>query len=136
MLAMQKLLEHRLTKAIALQAKYYNSKHLVCEYDKGSLIYLKNRNIDSTRPTKKLDQKFYGPYEVKKRIDKVAYRLKLLKLMKIHNVFHVSLLELCDQRKGTALPPLSIIVDNEKKYEVEKILDSRTYYSKLQYFIK
>ena len=55
MLAMQKLLEHRLTKAIVSHAKYYNAKHFVCEYDKSNLVYLNSKNIDSTKPTKKLD---------------------------------------------------------------------------------
>ena len=55
--------------------------------------------------------------------------------MKIHNVFHVSLFELCNQSKGSILffPP--IIVDSEENFEVKEILD-RNHYGKPQYLIK
>lgn len=55
MLAMQKILEKWLAKVVASQAKYYNSKHLQCMYEVGSLFYLNSNNIDLTHPTKKLD---------------------------------------------------------------------------------
>ena len=136
MAAMHRRLEKRLAKAVAFQAKYYNSKHIAREYNVGDLIYLNSKNIDSTRLTKKLDQKFYGPYTVINRIGKVAYRLDLPASIKIHNVFYVSLLKLCDQSKSSILPLPPIIVDSEKEFEVEKVLDSRTHYGKLQYLIK
>ena len=57
--------------------------------------------------------------------------------MKIHDVFHVSLLELCDwAHKGNVLLLLPINVEGKDKYKVEKILDSRSHYGKLQYFVK
>ena len=57
--------------------------------------------------------------------------------MKIHNVFHVSLLEVCNKSKeGSVPPPPPIEVDGEEEFEVEEILDSRIRYRKLQYLIK
>ena len=135
--AMRKLLEKRLTKAVAAQAKHYNSKHKPRKYNVGDLVYLNSRNIESTRPSKKLDWKFYGPYKVIEPVGKQAYKLNLPQTMKIHNVFHVSLLEPCDgAHEGNVPPPPPINVEGEDEYEVEEILDSRSHYGKLQYFVK
>lgn len=37
----------------------------------------------------KLAPKFYGPYQINKKISQVAYSLSLLKKSCVHNVFHV-----------------------------------------------
>ena len=55
----------------------------------------------------------------------------------MHNVFHVSLLKLCDQSKKDREPPPPLIeVDGKKEFEVEEILNSRIRQRKLQYLIK
>ena len=38
----------------------------------------------------KLAPKFYGPYQIIRKISNVAYELKLPETSRIHNVFHVS----------------------------------------------
>ena len=55
MAAIRRCLEKQLAKAIASQAKYYNSKQVAREYNIDNLVYLNSRNIDSTYLTKKLD---------------------------------------------------------------------------------
>ena len=54
-MAMKKLLEKHLTKAVAAQAKHYNSKHKLRKYNVGDLVYLNSQNIESTCLSKKLD---------------------------------------------------------------------------------
>ena len=38
----------------------------------------------------KLAPKFYGPYQIIRKMSNVAYELKLLEKSLIHNIFHVS----------------------------------------------
>jgi len=62
-------------------------------YQVGDLVILNGRNIKTHRPTKKLDPKNHGPFQIEKVISPLAVRLMLPRKWKIHNIFHVSLLE-------------------------------------------
>ena len=101
------------------------------------MVYLNSKNIKLMQLSKKLDYKYYGPYKIKP-IGLQAYCLRLLPNMKIHNIFHVSLLELCNvqPRSTLSLPPIIIVNEEKEEYEVEKILDSWLHYDKLQYLVK
>jgi hypothetical protein len=80
----------------AKQFKYYNAKHISKIYAIENKIYLCAKNIKSTRSSKKLDYKYYKLYKRNMFINKQSYRLKLfVNMRKIHNVFHVLLLEFC-----------------------------------------
>ena len=102
------------------------------------MVYLNSKNIKLTRLLKKLDYKYYEPYKVELPIRKQVYCLRLPLSMKIHNIFHVSLLVPCNVRPGPALPPSPSIIVNKGKdeYKVEEILDSQHHYGKLQYLVK
>ena len=64
-------------------------------YKPGHYVWLLSRHIRTTRPCRKLDHKRLGRFKVVKRVGTHAYRLELPATMKIHPVFHVSLLEPC-----------------------------------------
>ena len=49
------------------------------------------KNIKTERPSKKLDYKIIGPYQVKELVGS-SYRLELPTSMKMHDVFHPNLL--------------------------------------------
>lgn len=52
-------------------------------------------------------------------------------------MFYVSLLKPCNKTNDDNSPMLlSIIVEKEDKYKVEKIFDSRIFYRQLQLFVK
>jgi len=54
---------------------------------------LNRRNIKTRRPSKKLDHQSHGPFQIEKIISPLAVRLTQPRKSKIHNIFHVSLLE-------------------------------------------
>lgn len=59
-------------------------------------------NIKTNRPSDKLDYRKLGPYKILKKIKEVNYELELPETIKLHPVFHVSLLEkaLVDEDTG------------------------------------
>jgi hypothetical protein len=131
------ILSQRLEEARQTQAKYYDQKHIPHTYKVGDKVLLNAKNIKTTRPSKKLDHKYIGPFEVLLPIGKQAYRLRLpTSYGSIHNVFHVSLLEPFKARSGEPPAPLPVLVEDEEHYEIESILDSRIWHKKLQYFVK
>ena len=72
----------------------------------------------------------------------MAYKLELPESLKIHPVFHVSLLHpyqdpaMFSDRAPIAPPPIPITIDDAPEYEVEKILDHRVHRRHLEYLVK
>lgn len=95
----------------------------------GDKVWLNPKHLALRTPgTRKLMPRFVGPYEVLERVGEAAFRLKLPAKLKIHDVFHASLLKPCkvDGRYGTqAASGTSDVIDVEVDdgYQVEKVLD-------------
>lgn len=103
-------------------------------FRKGDFVLLSGKNIELAitrqQTSKKLQSKFLGPFQIKEVISNVAYQLDLPVTMRIHPIFHVSLLkpyrdpgEVDYREKATDQAP--IIINDEEEFEIEKILDHR-----------
>lgn len=128
--------------AQARQTEYANKSRLPApSFQVGDLVTLNARNIKTIRPSKKLDWKRLGPFPVEAIVSSHAYRLTLPATMKVHPVFHVSLLEPAASNPLPGQhnpPPPPIEVDNEEEFEIEDILDSRHFgrNRRLQYLVR
>jgi hypothetical protein len=109
------------------------------ELQPGDRVWLDARNIKVTRPCRKLDYKRLGPFRIRKKINEVAFELELPPWLRMHPVFHVSLLEkvILNQYSGRhqSTPPPAVQVDAQEEYLVDMILDSRITRKKLQYLV-
>ena len=114
--------------------KYADPKRLKTIFREGDMVYLhrfspgkKTANIKTTRPSDKLDFKKLGPFKIKKVISEVTYELSLPEIIRIHPVFHISLLEKANVDKDSE-PTLDEIevLPVEEEYEVERILAEKT----------
>uniref|UniRef100_A0A803TQ29 Gypsy retrotransposon integrase-like protein 1 n=1 Tax=Anolis carolinensis TaxID=28377 RepID=A0A803TQ29_ANOCA len=103
----------------------------------GERVFLSTRFLPSHRPCRKLDARFIGPYPVVAQLNPVTFKLQLPRSMRIHPVFHRSLLLPADGvRPDTDQPaPPPVLMNGEEEFEVEDILDSRFHRRRLQYLI-
>ena len=124
------------------QTKASHDQHArpAVEYQPGDQVYLEATNLKTNRPSKKLDDKRFGPFKVEHKVGASAYKLVLPdNWPAIHPVFNESYLSpyrnprFPNQRKPP--PPLPIEVEGEREYEVEEIRDSRKHRGRLQYLV-
>jgi hypothetical protein len=139
------LARRNIQQAIEQHAKYANKKRSSAPpFQPGDRVWLLRRNIKTTRPSDKLESKRLGPFRILSPIGQSAFRLDLPDTMRIHPVFHVSLLEPYHPNtlpdRGMPAPPDPIIrEDGQVAHIVEAILDSdykgRGRNRRLEYFV-
>lgn len=118
-----------LRRAQDIQARAADKHRQDIDWKAGDMVYLSAKGLpDADRPTEKLSAQFYGPYEIEKQ-EGYAFRLKLPSTMKIHPVFHPSLLQKADENPlpGQHQEPQGPVRVNDQgieEWEVEEILDS------------
>ena len=108
------------------QKSYADSRRREDSFAVGASVLLSTKNLRLKAPgVRKLLPRFIGPFRVLRRIGEVAYKLELPSHLRLHDVFHVSLLKPY-QASGTVQPPPPLEVsDGSLEYVVEQVLTHR-----------
>ena len=112
-----------------LQKQAHDKSFKPRSYAPSDKVWLNSKYI-KTKRNRKLEAKFFGPFRVLHPVGKQAYKLELPKKWRVHDVFHVSLLEQDTTRKGRVseeVPELNAGNEDSEEYKVEAILDSAVY---------
>ena len=114
-----------------LQKQAYNKGVKLRSYAPNEKVWLNSKYI-KTKKNRKLKLKFFGPFRVLHPIGKQAYKSELPRKWRIHDVFHVSLLEQDITRKGRVneeVRQMEFDIDDDKsgEYKIEAIRDSAVY---------
>ena len=111
------------------------------EYRVGDKVLISTKDFSAElikRATKKLIEKFIGPYVVKKIVLENVVELELPASLRIHLVVNVRrIVKYREQVEGQKkIPPPPIEIAGEKEYEVEEILDRQERRDKTKYLVK
>ena len=118
--------QENLHHTLELQERAYNKGVKPQSYAPGKKVWLNSKYI-KTKRNQKLELKFFGPFRVLHPVGKQAYKLELPRKWRIHDVFHVLLLEQDTTKKGQEFLVPEFESGNDKEYKVEKIQDSAVY---------
>jgi hypothetical protein len=128
-----KYLEHirkEVTAALLIAAREmkHQGPQMSHEFHQGDMVLLEATNLQTTHPKAKLAPKRYGPFKVI-WASSTNCKLDLPSSMKVHPVFHNSLLKPYKETQAHGpnfdRPPPEIIAGEEGHYEIEKILAER-----------
>jgi hypothetical protein len=96
-----------------LMTRYEDKKRRDVSYAAGDFVLLHSKNLRlEIDGSKKLMHRYFYPFEVVSKVGPAAYELKIPANMRMHDVFHVSLLKLY-KRRGDQLtvPPPALLPD-------------------------
>lgn len=119
--------------------RWYNKGHKTQVFKKGDWVLLSTKHLRQRRPSRKLADKFIGPYQIVEAIGDygLAYKLRLPSSTRLHPTFPVTSLEPYRPRDDEVpSSPTDIPWLDEPSYEVEAILSHRGPARRRFYLIK
>ncbi|KAK3518251.1 hypothetical protein QTP70_034617, partial [Hemibagrus guttatus] len=103
----------------------------------GQRVWLSTKNIPLRVESRKLSQRFIGPFKISRKVNPVTYHLYLPKSLKINPTFHVSLLKpvLSSPFLAKGKPPPPRIIGGQPAYTAHRILDVHQVRGSRQYLV-
>lgn len=126
-----KIYKKNLQYAQDFQKRHYNKAIKSRSYTRNDKVWLNTKYI-KTKQNQKLKAKFFRLFCILHSVGKQAYKMKLPKKWRIHNIFHVLLLEKNVTKKGRVDIQLELKKSNSQKYEVKIIWDNVVYTRELK----
>ncbi|WMV09170.1 hypothetical protein MTR67_002555, partial [Solanum verrucosum] len=115
------LIRDRLKTAHSRQKSYADNRKRNLEFEVGDWVYLKispMKGVMRFGKKGKLSPRYVGPYEILKRVGKVAYELKFpIEFAPVNPVFHISMLKKCIGDRVSILPLEGLGVNENLSYE-------------------
>ncbi len=130
---LEELHEYLKTEMAEAQLRFQKAADARCmpppNFTLSKCAYVKEHYFCTRRPTKKLAEKYLGPYDLIVQVGTHSFTLKLPNaLQSVHPVFHISMLEPHTPSSipnCTEQPPVPVKVDSELEYEIAEILDTK-----------
>jgi len=121
------------TEISTAQQHYQKSADARCspapDFKVGDKVFVKAQFFRTTWPSKKLSEKYLGPYEIISQPGTLLFTLRLPESMRsVHPVFHVSMLKPATSNTFSERiqpAPTPVIIDREPEYEISWIVDSK-----------
>jgi hypothetical protein len=134
--------EVSLTKAKAMmKRKWDKGRKMAEEYAEGDLVLLLSDCLPSMRPSRKLDDKWRGPFRVFAKKGSSTYEIALPASWKGHRVFNKSRIKryfplvFDTQKTALAWPDPELQGDGTEEYEVKQVLDKRNMMRGVEYLM-
>lgn len=132
----------KLEEARLRMAQQANASRRDVTFNVGDKVRLSTANLHlPSAISRKLAARFLGPFVVERVVNPVAYKLKLPASLKIHPVFHVSVLQpwRVDSEFPAHQPVLSRpppVDPEENRFVVDRLLDKRTSRRRVEYLVR
>jgi transposase InsO family protein len=124
----QAVLKHAVEQITIARDRYksYADAHRVdMQFEKDQMVLLSTVNLNKHSLNRKLYPKYMGPFKIMDKVNDTAYRLDLPANLKIHNVFHVSMIKPWIPSRMKKPPPTPIVEEGVLTYVPERIMDHR-----------